>query len=156
LIILGLEAKDGKRRKEEQKEGEDKEDGRTEDENSNYEDAVMEEIDGEETNDDNEDDVTEVEDVPVRLDDTKSRGRPRGTTKSVMEVRKQLMREEKEKQQKKENIRRSEKIKNQHLAMLVRDEEIPKTIREAKESNDWECWRRAINEELKSMEEHEV
>jgi len=40
--------------------------------------------------------------------------------------------------------------------MLVKDEKIPKTIREAQESNDWKCWKRAMNEELKSMEEHEV
>jgi len=157
LIIIGLETEDEKRGREEQEEGEDdEEDGRTEDENSNYEDAVMEEIDEEETNDDNENDITEVEDIPVQPEDAKKRGRPRGTTESVMEVRKQLMREEKEKQQKKQNIRRSERIKNQHLAMLVKDEGIPKTIREAKESNDWECWRQAMNEELKSMEEHEV
>jgi len=105
LIIMGLEVEDEKGRKEEQEENEDnEEDGRIEDENSNYEDAVIEEIDVEETNNDNKDDMTEVEDIPVRPDEAKSKGRPKGITKSVMEVCKQLMQEKKRNNRKRRTL----------------------------------------------------
>lgn len=46
---------------------------------------------------------------------------------------------------------RSERIKNKHIAMLIRDEEIPKNVKQAKDE-----WKDAVEDEMKSMEKHKV
>lgn len=140
------------------------ENGRTETENSEYEDAIVEEfIEENETEErlSNEDedcireneDVDEIQEQPIEL---RNKGRPKGTTKAVMELRRNLRREEEKRELRQKNIRRSERISNQQSAMLIMDEEIPKNIKEAKKSNNWKYWRQAVKDELTSMEEHEV
>lgn len=77
--------------------------------------------------------------------------RPRGTTKAIEAQKNQERLEQTEKLRKK-GIRRSERIRNQQSVMLVKDDEIPKNIEEAKKSIDWKYWRQAVKEELTSME----
>lgn len=55
-----------------------------------------------------------------------------------MEERRKLIREEEERRLQQQDVRRSERIKNQQSARLGMDKEIPKNIEEAKRSNNWE------------------
>ena len=123
-----------------------------EEENSEYEDANMEETYNEnyrqsESNYEfNTVENQETMEISVETVEERSKGRPRGTTKEVMQVRRRLEQIE---------VRRSERIRNQH-AMRIQDEEIPKTVEEAKRSSKWEHWNQAMDEEMASMKKHEV
>jgi len=144
----------------------------TEPENSEDEDEEMEKSDGRqeiedrderETNEEysiedeegsiGNEEADEIQAQPIRM---KARGRPKGTMKNMMEVKKHLRREEEERKREQGNARRSERIKNQQYARITMDKDIPKNINEAKNSSDWTHWRQAINEELISMKKHEV
>lgn len=73
-----------------------------------------------------------------------------------MEERRKLIREKEKRRLQQQDVRRSERIKNQQSARLEMDKEIPKNIEEAKRSNNWEYWKRAMDEELASMRKHKV
>lgn len=83
-------------------------------------------------------------------------GRPRGTTSEVMEVRRQLEREEQREKEMRMNLRRSNRIKDKNSAMIVMDEEIPTNIEQAKNSSHWNEWKRAMDEEMECIKRHEV
>lgn len=114
------------------------EDGRTKSESSEYEDAEMEEFTEEHevedrnessTDERDEEHITEDEDVDIiqaQPREMKTRGRPKGTTKGVMEMRKNLRYEEEERKREQGNVKRSERIKNQQSAMIIIDKNIPK------------------------------
>jgi len=73
-----------------------------------------------------------------------------------MEVQRNRERLEREKLFREEGVRRSERIKNRQSVMLVKDNEIPKNIEDAKKSIDWQYWKQAVKEELTSMEKHKI
>lgn len=155
LIIMGLNSADmmDERQQEEIEIGD--QDRRTESESSEYEDAEMEKREhGVGIRDENQEhhedeDIDEIQSVEVR-----KIGRPKGSTKAIMEARRNLLREEK--RQEHGDLRRSERIKDQQKALLVIDNEIPKNIGEAKNLDDWRFWEQAIKDELGSMKKHKV
>jgi len=127
---------------------------KTETESSEYEEANEENSTHDDLEDrENNEDNHKNEEHPIEL---RNRRKSRGTTRTVMKVRRNLRREEEETKLKKRNIRRSERIRDKQSAMLVLDEGILKNIEEAKKSNDWRHWRQAVEDELTSVEEHEV
>lgn len=159
LTAIGLESKDEDELIEEEKETDiDDEDRRTENgqiediENDNHEKDYVTESDSE-YNTPEEENMNELQEQSV---EERHAGKPKRTSKASMEEKRKLMREEEERRLQQQNVRRSQRIKNQQSARLVMDEEIPKKIEEAKRSNNWEYWKRAMDGELASMKKHEV
>ncbi|XP_014473496.1 PREDICTED: protein Aatf-like [Dinoponera quadriceps] len=116
LIIGGLDAEDETNEIQQEEIEEDVEDGRTETGSTEYGDAETEEFD-QKIQHENEDDPKEdenIEDVQVQPTNVRSRGRPKGTTKAIIEVRKRIL--EEERRQERENVRRLERIKGQQKA----------------------------------------
>ncbi|EZA59730.1 Copia protein, partial [Ooceraea biroi] len=151
LIVVGLD-EDIKENvsKEQLEENEDmQEDGRSETEESNDEYESTEDFEDFNRNNYNEENQLQEERA-------RNKGRPIGTTKDVKEVRSHIQRKENRRRDLEQNVRRSERIKNQQAAMLSMDEEIPKNMKEAKESNYSKYWKQAIDKELASMKKHEV
>lgn len=156
LIIMDLELENKNDTIDDQEEVEEfDENGRTETDNSEYEEANEENSTQEDDPEDAEEneDNCEIHEQPTEL---KNRGRPRETTKDVMEVRRYLRREEEERELGQRNIRRSERIRDKQSAMLILDEEIPKNIREAQKSDCWKYWKQAVEDELTSIKKHKV
>lgn len=56
----------------------------------------------------------------------------------------------------KETEFKEKRIKDQQTAMLFIEEEIPKNVKEAQESNNSEDWKQAMNEEMASIKKHDV
>lgn len=83
-------------------------------------------------------------------------GRPKGTTREVMEVCRHLEREEHKESEVERSLRRSERVKDKNSAMIVIDEEIPKSVKQAKDSGEWEEWKKAMDEEIECMKRHRV
>ncbi|KAG5312867.1 POLX protein, partial [Pseudoatta argentina] len=92
LIVIGLEYKDEEKTREEEGIEENEENTRTEDDCSEYEDAVV----GDSSDNENEDITTENKDNETEIQpmEKKNRGRPQGTTKAMIEARKQQTRDE--------------------------------------------------------------
>lgn len=120
-----------------------------------------------EIEDENEDSINErieeqmgenenVDEIQVRPEEIKTKGRSKGTTKAMMEIRKNLRREEEERRREHENVGRSKRIKEQQSAMIIIDKDIPKNVQEAEKSQDWKYWKQTIKEELTSMKKHGV
>lgn len=138
LIVIGLEPEDVSNRMEEQEDREEQEESeRTEDESSEYEDTIDESfveenrIDGRERNE-NEDcmrDDGNVNEIHGQLNGLRNVGRPRGTTKAVVEVQRNQERLEQEEKLRKEGVRRSERIKNKQSVMLVKNDEVSKILK---------------------------
>lgn len=78
------------------------------------------------------------------------------TTREVIELRRQLQRQEEEQRSEEQNLRRSKRKRDQQAAMLTIDEEIPKNITKALQSDDLDNWRQAMDEELASMKKYDV
>lgn len=97
--------------------------------------------------------IEEIQEQPIEI---RSRGRPKGTTKDVMELRRAERLEEQERNMGQNDVRRSERIRNQQSALLITDDEIPKNIDKAMESSDWKLWKDAIKEELTSLDRHKI
>ena len=55
-----------------------------------------------------------------------------------MEVRRHLEREELNESEAEQSLRWSERIKGKNSTMIAIDEEIPKNVKQAKDSGDWE------------------
>lgn len=154
LIIVGLNSKDDDDENNEREESDEEEandEERTETESSEYEDAVLEESDEDDMKNENN-----SEELQRQQEEIRNRGRPKGTTREAIELRRQVQQQEDEQRCREQNLRRSKRIKDQQAAMLSIDEEIPKNVREAQESNNSEDWRQAINEELASMKKYDV
>jgi len=150
LIILGLDPEDNNEEMDEEDENE--ENGEiTSDESREYEEADMSEHNETEEIENEVENVEEIGEQPIEI---RAKGRPRGTTKAVMQVRRQE--EKEERKQAEENVRRSERIKNQQAARLAMIDEIPKNVREAEQSNEWKYWQQAMKDELDSMKKHKV
>ena len=68
--------------------------------------------------------------------------RPKGTTRELMKVRRErrLEREEHNESEIEQSLRRSKRIKDKNLAMIVIDEEIPKNVEQEKNSEEWKVW----------------
>lgn len=155
LIVVGLDYKDEDEEKEVNEEVEDNiEEETSETGSSNYENANEEvfneenEVQNENTNEDEQNQSNiEIQEQPIEI---RRGGRPSGITKEIMELRRRLTQEEEGKDEAKD-VRRSERIKNKHIAMLIRDEEIPKNVKQAKDE-----WKDAVEDEMKSMEKHKV
>lgn len=81
-------------------------------------------------------------------------GRPRGTTRAVIEARKHLRREEDSATQ--TEVRRSERLREKATTSLVEHNETPSNYNEAMNSENWPDWERAMREELKLLETHSV
>lgn len=97
------------------------------------------------------------DEIQQQRNEERHRGRPQGTTKEVMKMRRELQREENEQRCCEQNVRRPKRIKNKQAAMLSIEEEIiPRNVKEAQESYNSEDWKYAINEELASMKKHDV
>ncbi|KAG5308157.1 POLX protein, partial [Pseudoatta argentina] len=113
---------------------------------------------GDSSDNENENITTENKDIETEIQpmEKKNKGRPQGTTKAMIEARKQQTRDEQREEGEYRNLRRSERIKGQQMALITMDNEVPKNIQEAKQSSNWVHWKRAMFEELKSMEKHEV
>lgn len=127
----------------------------------------------EETFEDNngyEDAIEDLEDITIQIENNREdgsiedaqehnqerrRGRPKGTTKEFLEMRKNLEKKEDEEKLSEMEIR-SERIKNKHSAMMITDEEIPRNAEEAKQSENWKKWKQAMDEEMNAMREHQV
>jgi len=86
----------------------------------------------------------------------RKRGRPKGVTSDVIEERKHLKRIEKQNRAEERRLRRSERLRNKNMAMMIIDEEIPTNIQEARKSNSWNEWQMAMHEEMGSMAKHKV
>lgn len=167
LTILGLESDDNEIIENQEEIQEYEEEERVESENSEYEDADMRELnDRHEIEDEDKNSINErieermrenenVDEIQVQPEEIKTKGRPKGTTKAMMEIRKNLRREE-ERRREQENVRRSKRIKEQQSAMIIIDKDILKNVQEAEKSKDWKYWRQAIKEELTSMKKHGV
>lgn len=150
LIIVRLNLKNNEREESDEEEA-NEEEKRTETGSSEYEDAVLEESDEDDMNDENN-----SEELQRQQEEIRNRGRPKGTTREAIELRRQIQQKEDEQRCREQNLRRSKRIKDQQAAMLSIDEEIPKNVREAQESNNSEDWRQAMDEELASMKKHDV
>lgn len=72
-------------------------------------------------------------------------------TKAVLEAREQLRREEMIANQ--PNARRSKKLREK-IANLVEQIRTPSNYNEAKDSQNWPDWEKAMREELKSFYKH--
>lgn len=132
LVIVGLDC--------ENKDNETKPDEETEKNvaemseigDNDYVDAIesefMEENDIQ-NEDGNEDESNDIQEQEI---ETGRRGRPRGTTTEGMQLRRFQTQEEQQQQADEIKLRRSEKIKNKNLAMLIVDEVIPKTVQQAR------------------------
>lgn len=95
-------------------------------------------------------------------------GRPRGTTKAVMNARIQEQHQEHEERLLEQGVRRSRRIANKNNDVVpvcdINDSEanetnndmIPNNIEEAKESENWPNWLTAMKDELKSLNYHNV
>lgn len=157
LIIMGLNSDDtmDERQQEEIEIGD--QDRRTESESSEYEDAEMEEREhGVEMRDENQEhhEDEDIDEIQGRSVEVRKIGRPKGSTKTIMEARRNLLREEERREH--GDLRRSERIKDQQKALLVMDNKISKNIGEAKNLDDWRFWKQAIKDELGSMKKHKV
>lgn len=87
---------------------------------------------------------------------TKRRGRPNGSAREAIEIRKQLEEKERRQTEVKGNVRRSHRTRDKNLAMIVMDEEISMTVEEARNTGNWKNWKEAIDEEMECMKKHKV
>lgn len=145
LIIIGIDPENEDETIEEQEENADV-GGNDSEESSEYEDAAMQEHDEREETDNENGNMEEIREQPIEM---RMRGRPKGTTKAVMQVRRQEEREERRQEEK--NVRRSERIRNEQSARLAMVDEIPNNVRETEQSGDWKYWQQAMKDELDSM-----
>lgn len=74
--------------------------------------------------------VEEIQEQPIEI---RSEGRSKGITKAVMELQRVERLEEQERNIRKNDVRRFERIKNQQSTLLVTDDKIPKNIEKAME-----------------------
>lgn len=96
------------------------------------------------------------------------RGRSKGTTKAVMQVRSYEEQRNREEELLEQGVRRSKRIAgmnngnfsvhnvNDPEANETNDKVIPNNFKEAKESKEWLNWHKAMKDELKSLHSHNV
>ena len=72
----------------------------------------------------------------VKEEQLRRAGKPKGTTREVMEVRRHLEREEQNESEAEQSLRKSERIKGKDSAMAMIDGEIPKNVKQAKDSGE--------------------
>lgn len=70
--------------------------------------------------------------------------------------RKEERLKEREDRLREEGVRRSARVTNIHHAQMVENIPLPRNFDEARNNNNWEEWKRAMEEELKSLDRHEV
>lgn len=80
----------------------------------------------------------------------------KGLTLAESLRRKQEYLTEREKRLREEGVRRSTRLKNVHHAQLVENIPIPRNFNEARSSDKWETWKDAMENELASLNKHNV
>lgn len=88
--------------------------------------------------------------------ETVRKGRPKGLTLAESLRRKQEYLTEREKRLREEGVRRSARLENVHHAQLVENIPIPRNFNEARSSDKWETWKDAMENELASLNKHNV
>lgn len=84
------------------------------------------------------------------------RGRPKGLTAGESLRRKEEYLAERETRLREEGVRRSARLKNVHHAQLVENIPVPRNFNEAHSSKNWENWKDAMENELASLNKHDV
>lgn len=103
------------------------------------------------SDDDVEKGETEIQEGPIKR---RNRERPKGTKNDIMKVRSFL--EKEERRAASARVKRSDTIRNRECTMVIMDKEIPKNVRQARKSKNWENWKEAMNEEMNSKFKHHV
>lgn len=117
---------------------------------------------------DDESDTTDNEGDPPQNINEKRKGRPMGTTKAVILARSNEQLRDRETRLLEQGVRRSKRIAgtstdnipidnaNDSEANETNDEIIPNNFKEAKEGKDWLKWYKAMENELESLNYHNV
>ncbi|CAK9796271.1 Copia protein [Anthophora plagiata] len=159
LIIIRLESEDRIKEMKHMEELGNNGEERVETNSSDYEDAnsIERENDRNIQDDiDNEDELEQrstIEQEPIMI---KERGRPKGTTKDAMKVRRYTEIEENKEKDRTNNVKRSKRISDKQTVMLTTDKEIPRDVTEAKNSDNWYKWQVAMDQEMASIKKHGV
>lgn len=81
--------------------------------------------------------------------------RPKGFTRAENLRRKESSIKEREDCLREEGVRRSDRL-NKHYAQLIESASLPNNFIEARDSREGEKWKEAMEDESKSLENHDV